>query len=68
MSTNVHVRPKIRQALVERAGYALWQFVVHREACGLNSIAFVLQVYKVPNEVYARMSPPVMESAARQST
>ena len=51
--------PKIRLLLVEKAGYALWQFVVHREACGLNNIAYVLEVYKVPTEVQARMSPPV---------
>ena len=30
---------KIRDSLVEQAGYALWLFVVQREACGLNNIA-----------------------------
>ena len=48
---------KIRTGLVEQAGYALWLFVVQREACGLNNTAHVLQVYRVPNEVYARMGP-----------
>ena len=52
----------IRDSLVEQAGYALWLFVVQREACGLNSIAHVIQVYGVPGEVYARMSPLIMAS------
>src|SRR5438132_13067991 len=47
----------IRQGLVEQAGYALWLFVVQREACGLNKIDHVIQVYGVPNEVVARMGP-----------
>jgi hypothetical protein len=29
---------KIRDGLVEQAGYALWLFVVQREACGLRKI------------------------------
>ena len=48
---------KRRSRLVEQAGYALWLFVVQREACGLNRIDHVLQVYRVPNEVVARMGP-----------
>ena len=56
----VHSDQKIRNRLVEQAGHALWHFVVQREACGLNSIAHVLQVYGVPGEVYARMSPLTM--------
>jgi hypothetical protein len=48
---------KIRDRLVEQAGYALWLLVVQREACGLNKIDHVLQEYGVPNEVYARMGP-----------
>jgi hypothetical protein len=51
-------------SLVRRAGYALWRFVVHREACGLNSIAYVLRAYGVPNEVYARMMPPAAGAPA----
>ena len=47
----------IRDRLVEQAGYALWLFVVQREACGLNKIDHVIQVYGVPNEVVARMGP-----------
>jgi hypothetical protein len=52
---------KIRDGLVEQAGYALWLFVVQREACGLNDSAQVMQDY-VPNEVYARMGPMAMPS------
>jgi hypothetical protein len=48
---------KICDSLVEQAGYALWLFVVQREACGLNDSAQVMQDYGVPNEVYARMGP-----------
>jgi len=48
---------KIRDRLVEQAGYALWLLAVQREACGLNNLAHVMQVYAVPNEVYARMGP-----------
>ena len=40
-----------------KAGYALWLFVVQREACGLNKIDHVIKLYGVPNEVLARMGP-----------
>jgi hypothetical protein len=50
-----HSDRKIRDRLVAQAGYALWLFVVQREACGLNKIDHVLQ--GVPNEVVARMGP-----------
>jgi hypothetical protein len=53
---------KIRDSLVEQAGYALWLFVVQREACGLNKIDYAIQVYGVPNEVVARMGPLAMPS------
>ena len=52
-----HSDRKIRDRLVEQAGYALWLFVVQREAIGLNKIDHVLQIYRVPNEVVARMGP-----------
>jgi hypothetical protein len=48
---------KIREPLVEQAGYALWLLAVQREACGLNNLSHLLQVYRVPNEVVARMGP-----------
>jgi hypothetical protein len=53
----------IRDGLVEQAGYALWLFVVQREACALNKIDHVIQVYGVPNEVVARMGPLAMPSS-----
>jgi hypothetical protein len=53
---------KIRDSLVEQAGYALWLFVVQREACGLNKIDHVMQEYGVPNEVFDRMGPLAMPS------
>jgi hypothetical protein len=46
----------IRDRLVAQAGYALWLFIVQREACGLNNSAQVMQDYGVPNEVSARMA------------
>ena len=49
---------KIRDSLVEQAGYALWLFVVQREACGLCDSSHVMRTYGVPNEVYARIRPP----------
>ena len=52
----------IRDSLVEQAGYALWLFVVQREACGLNDSTHVMQTYGVPGEVYARMGPLAMPS------
>jgi hypothetical protein len=47
----------IRDSLVAEAGYALWLFIVQREACGLNDSSHVMQDYGVPQEVYARMGP-----------
>lgn len=51
---------KIRDNLVEEAGYALRLLAVQREACGLNNLAHLLQVYRVPNEVVARTGPLAM--------
>ena len=47
----------LREKLVGDAGYALWLFVVQREACGLNDSARMMRAYGVPREVYARMGP-----------
>jgi hypothetical protein len=44
-----------RQALVAEAGYALWLFIVQREACGLRDSAWVMRDYRVPAEVRGRM-------------
>jgi hypothetical protein len=53
---------KIRNALLDQAGYALWLLVVQREACGIAGTAQVMQDYGVPNEVYARMGPSPVPS------
>ena len=58
----------IRDSLVEQAGYALWLYVVQREACGLNAGAQVMQGYEVPKEVYARMGPLAMPSIHPKKT
>ena len=58
---------KIRDGLVEQAGYALWLFVVQREACGLNDSVHVLRNYGVPKEVYARMGPLVRRTSISQT-
>ena len=53
-----------RRALVAEAGYALWMFVVQREALGLRDARQVMRDYQVPPEVQGRMGllpaqPPV---------
>jgi hypothetical protein len=53
---------KIRDPLLEQAGYALWLLAVQREACGFNNLTHLIQVYRVPNEVIARMGPLAMPS------
>lgn len=59
---------KNRDGLVGEAGYALWLFIVPREACGLNDSAQVMQDYGVPNELYARMGPSAMPSIHPRKT
>jgi hypothetical protein len=59
---------KARDRLVEQAGYALWLFVVQREACGLNKIDHVIQVYRVPKEVVVRMGPLAEPHNHRKTT
>jgi hypothetical protein len=54
--------PEIRDSLVEQAGYALWLFVVQREACGLNDSSRIMRTYGVPKEVYAQMGPSATPS------
>jgi len=44
-----------RQQLVQEASYALWCFVVQREACGLRDQGLVGRDYDVPREVQNRM-------------
>jgi uncharacterized protein DUF6665 len=40
-----------RRTLVTEAGYALWMFVVQREACGLRDSRTLMRDYKVPPDV-----------------
>ena len=47
-----------RAVLVAEAGYALWLFVVQREACGLRDGRAVMRDYAVPAEVQVRMGLP----------
>ena len=51
---------KIRDRLVQQAGYALWLFVVQREACGLNNSAQVMS-YRHPGR-----SPSRSDRSARR--
>ena len=46
---------EMRRALVADAGYALWMFVVQREALGLRDARQVMRDYQVPPEVQGRM-------------
>lgn len=44
-----------RERLLDRAGEALWHFVVQREACGLRNTEAVLRELGVPPAVRLRM-------------
>jgi hypothetical protein len=48
-------RKAVRTQLLEAAGYALWCFIVQREACGLRDQGTVIREYRVPAEVHNRM-------------
>jgi hypothetical protein len=48
-------RQGARTQLLETASYALWCFVVQREACGLRDQETVIREYRVPAEVRNRM-------------
>jgi hypothetical protein len=45
----------MRERLLREAGYALWCFVVQREACGLRDQRVIMREYRVPLEVQNRM-------------
>ena len=61
---------KRRAMLVAEAGYALWLFVVQREACGLRDSRAVMRDYAVPAEVQVRMGllPPQPPGKRRRSS
>jgi plasmid stabilization system protein ParE len=44
-----------RERLVGEAGYALWCFIVQREACGLRDQRLIIRDNGVPREVQNRM-------------
>jgi len=46
---------KLRQALLQQAALALWEYVVQREAMGLTNHELVNQVYGVTPELWRRM-------------
>jgi hypothetical protein len=56
-----------RAVLVAEAGYALWLFVVQREACGLRDSRAIMRDYAVPAEVQVRMGlpPPQLQGKRR---
>jgi hypothetical protein len=45
----------VRMRLIEHASYALWCFMVQREACGLRDQASLVREYRVPAEVRNRV-------------
>jgi hypothetical protein len=47
--------PAVRTRLVEDASYALWCFIVQREACGLRDQGTIVREYRVPAEVRNRV-------------
>jgi hypothetical protein len=49
------LRKGARTELLEAAGFALWCFIIQREACGLRDQATVVREYRVPAEVRNRM-------------
>lgn len=44
-----------REALLDAAAEAMWEFVVQREACGLRNTEAVLRDYRVPAVLRLRM-------------
>lgn len=52
-----------RERLVGEAGYALWCFIVQREACSLRDQRLIIRDYGVPREVQNRMG--VLGSGSR---
>jgi hypothetical protein len=46
---------EVRTRLIEDASYALWCFIVQREACGLRDQGIIVREYRVPAEVRNRI-------------
>jgi hypothetical protein len=49
------IRSANRERLLQEAGYALWCFIIQREACGLRDQRLMIRDYGVPREVQNRM-------------
>jgi len=45
----------LREQLVQEASYALWCFIIQREACGLRDQRLIIREYGVPAEVRNHM-------------
>lgn len=45
----------VRERLVQEASYALWSFIIQREACGLRDQRLIVREYGVPAEVQNRV-------------
>ena len=54
---------QVRRTLVKEAGYALWMFVVQREACGLRDSRAAMRDYNVPGEVQQCMGTVLATNA-----
>jgi hypothetical protein len=54
-----------REKLLREASYALWCFVIQREACGLRDQRPMIRDYRVPREVQNRMGVFGMSGAGR---
>jgi hypothetical protein len=55
-----------RERLVRQAGYALWCFIVQREACGLRDQRLIMRDYRVSREVQNRMG--VFDNSGRAAS
>ena len=49
------VSSAMRERLVRQSGYALWCFIIQREACGLRDQRLIMRDYRVSREVQNRM-------------
>ncbi|MDC9825742.1 hypothetical protein PRN20_18565 [Devosia sp. ZB163] len=47
--------PEARLALVRTVAHEVWKFFVQREMCGLRDQKEVIRIYRIPNEVLARL-------------
>lgn len=48
----------VHEDMLHAAADALWRYFVVREACGLNDHTPVVETYRVPPEILARVGTP----------